>query len=174
MDIDLFGADVDTLHQSGEQGALAGCGQLRPTLGDFRGAPDEPALGWWIGTLRHRVDAAGIDKPLAHAAGHELLDLFGWEPQPGGPVAPVFGDQRAGDIVAIARALLDRVGRRHRVAAAIKQHAREQARLARSGARVALGGVARELRLNRVPQRLVDDRRVFAGVGLSVVNDLAE
>src|SRR5215472_13442942 len=35
-------------------------------------------------------------------------------------------------------------------------------------------GVARELRLNCVPQQLIDDRRVFAGVGLSFVDDLAE
>src|SRR5262249_23735262 len=103
MDIDLVGADVDAFHQTGKQGALAGCGQLRPTLADFRGARDQPARRRRIGTLRHWVDAAGIKEPLTHAAGHELLDLIGWEPQPGGPVAPVFGDQWAGDIVAIAR-----------------------------------------------------------------------
>ena len=111
---------------------------------------------------------------MAHAAGHELLDRFGWKPQPGRPFGAVFGDQRVRNIVAIARALVDGVGRRHRVAAAIKQHAGEQARLANSGTGIALGGVARELCLNRVPQRLIDDRQVFAGMGSSVVNDFAE
>ena len=37
----------------------------------------------------------------------------------------------------------------------------------------ALGGIAGELHLNRIPQRLIDDRRVFAGMGLALVNDLA-
>ena len=60
------------------------------------------------------------------------------------------------------------------VAVAIEQHAGEQARLASSCAGVALGGVAGELCLNRIPQRLIDDRRVFAGMGLPLVNDLAE
>src|SRR5215472_14150290 len=174
MDVDLLGSNADALDQTGKEDTLACCGQLRPILADFRGARDEPALRRRIGTLRQRVDAAGIEKPLAHAAGHELLDLFGWDPQPGGPVAAVFSDQRAGGIVAVARALLDRVGWCHRVAAAINQHAGEQARLARSGAGVVLRGVPGELGLSRSPQRLVDDRRVFAGVGLSFVDDLPE
>ena len=62
-------------------------------------------------------------------------------------------------------ALFAGVGRRHPVAGAVEQQAREQARLAGAGAGVALGGVGGELGLNRIPQRLVDDRRVFAGVG---------
>ena len=44
MDIDLVGADGDAFHQSGKQGALAGCGHLRPAFADFSGARDEPAL----------------------------------------------------------------------------------------------------------------------------------
>ena len=69
---------------------------------------------------------------------------------------------------------LDRVARRHLVAVGVEQHAGEQARLARSGAEVSLGSVGGELGLGHIPQRLVDDRRVFAGVGLSFVDDLAE
>jgi len=60
------------------------------------------------------------------------------------------------------------VGRRHPVAGAVEQQTREQARLARAGVGVALGGVGGELGLSRIPQRLVDDRLVFAGVGLRV------
>src|SRR5215469_9823759 len=145
--------------------ALAGCGQLRPALANFRSTHDEPALRRQIGTLRRLVDAAGIEKPLAHSVGYELLDRLGWNTYPGGCAGLSFGDQRARDIVAIARAVLDRVGRRHRVAAAIKHQAGEQARLVSSLAGVALGGVARERRLNRVPQRLIDDRGVLAGIG---------
>src|SRR5215471_17103233 len=173
-DFDSIGSDVDAFDQANNQGTLACRGQLGPAVPEISGSRQEPALCRWIGKSCRLVDAAGIEKPSAHSAGHELLDRFGWEPQRGGPVAPLFGDQRAGDIVAIARAVLDRVGRRHRVAAAIKQHAGEQARLANSGTGIALGGVARELRVNRVPQQLIDDRWVSAGMGSSVVNDFAE
>src|SRR5215468_8781297 len=62
---------------------------------------------------------------------------------------------------------------RHPVAVAIKQHPGEQARLASSCARVALGGIASKLRLNRIPKWLIDDRLMFARMGLSFVNDLA-
>src|SRR5690242_1963371 len=65
------------------------------------------------------------------------------------------------------------MGRRHPIAVAVEQHAGEQARLATACAGVALGGIGGELRLDRIPQRLIDDRRVFAGMGLSPMNDLA-
>src|SRR5262249_30898025 len=107
-----------------------------------------------------------------HPAAHELLDLGGRDPQPGGVVGPIFRDQRAGDIVAVARALLDGIAR-HPIAVAIKQHASEEARLASFSINVALpGGVAGELGLDRLPQRLIDDRLMFARIGLFVVNDL--
>src|SRR5215471_9435069 len=77
------------------------------------------------------------------------------------------------DIVAVPRVLLDRVGWRHPVAVAIKQHPGEQARLASSCARVALGGVAGKLGLDRIPQRRIDNRLMFAKIRLFVVNDLA-
>jgi hypothetical protein len=85
----------------------------------------------------------------------------------------MFGDQRARDIVAVARALLDCAAWRHPVAVAIKQHSGEQAWLPTGSARVAAGGVAGKLRLNRIPEWLIDDRHVFAGMGLSLVNDFA-
>jgi hypothetical protein len=47
-----------------------------------------------------------------------------------------------------------------------KQHPGEQTRLVSAGASVALGSVASELCLNRIPQRLVDDSR---DQGLSLV-----
>jgi hypothetical protein len=111
---------------------------------------------------------------LAHSAGHEMLDLRGWNAQGGGAFALILGDQRAGDIVAVARALFDRVGRRHAVPVAIKQHPGEQAWLMRAGDGVALGGIASKLCLNRIPERLIDDWRVFAPVGLELVNNLAK
>ena len=64
------------------------------------------------------------------------------------------------------------MGRRHAIAVAVKQHAGKQARLAGACGGVALGGTGGELRLDRIPQRLIDDRRVFARMGLSLMNDL--
>src|SRR5215472_4440235 len=65
------------------------------------------------------------------------------------------------------------MARRHPIAVAIKQHADEEARLASFSAIVALGGVAGGLCLDCIPERLIDDRLVFARIGLFVVNDLA-
>src|SRR5262252_3973411 len=64
------------------------------------------------------------------------------------------------------------MGRRHAIAVAVEQNADEQPWLASAGAGVALGGIGSELRLDHIPQRLIDDRRVFAGMGLSLVHDL--
>src|ERR1700730_2011887 len=65
------------------------------------------------------------------------------------------------------------MARRHPIAVVIKQHAGEEAGLVISCARVPFGDVAGKLSLERVPQRLIDDRRVFAGMELALVNDLA-
>ena len=111
---------------------------------------------------------------MTHSASHEQFDIRGWDTQSGRPLGLTFGDQRTRDIVVVARALLDRVGRRHAVSVAIKQHPGEQARLVRADTWVALGGIAGELRLNRIPKRLIDDRRVFAPMGLALVNNHAE
>ena len=106
-----------------------------------------------------------IEKLLVQSAGDEVLDLPCRDAQSGGAVGLIFGDQRAGDIVALAHTVLDRMGRRRRVAIGVEQQPSEQARLAGAVAGASLSGVARELRLNRVPHRLIDDRRVFAPQG---------
>jgi hypothetical protein len=69
--------------------------------------------------------------------------------------------------------LLDGMARCHPVPVAIKQHAGEEARLRSFSAIVVLGSVAGKLRLDRIPQRLIDDRLMFAKIRLLVVNDLA-
>jgi hypothetical protein len=148
-------------------------GQLRPALADFPGTRDQPSLRWRVGKPYRLIDAAGVEKPLSRSAGHEMLDLPRWNAQGGGAFALILGDQWAGDIVAVARALFDCIARRHPVALGIKQHPGEQARLVSACAGVALGGIAGEPHLNRIPQQLVDDWRVFAGMGLSLVNDFA-
>src|SRR6202047_4844251 len=64
------------------------------------------------------------------------------------------------------------MARRHPIAVAIKQQAGEEARLTMSSACVPLGGVAGKLCLNRIPQRLIDDRRVLTRMGLLLVDEL--
>jgi hypothetical protein len=63
------------------------------------------------------------------------------------------------------------MARRHPTAVAIKQHPGEQAWLLRFSARLALGRVAGELGLDRIPEQLIDNRLMFANIGLFVVND---
>src|ERR1700738_4517233 len=104
----------------------------------------------------------------------ELLDLRGRNPQPGGGLGPIFRDQRAGDIVAVVRAFLAGMALCHPGAVGLKQHDGKEAGLARSSAALAPGSIAGELLLNGIPQWLIDDRRVFAGMELALVNDLAE
>ena len=72
------------------------------------------------------------------------------------------------------RAILAGMARRHAVAVAIKQHAGKEAGLAHSSAALAPGSIAGELLLNGIPQRLIDDRRVFAGMELALVNAVDE
>src|ERR1700724_340505 len=64
------------------------------------------------------------------------------------------------------------MARRHPIAVAIKQQASEEARLPSFSA-LALGGVAGKLRLHGIPERLIDNRLVFAKMALLVVDDLA-
>src|SRR6516162_9368914 len=101
-----------------------------------------------------------------------MLDLRGWNAQGGGAFALILGDQQARDIVAVAPALFDRIVRRHPVALGVEQHPGEQARLVSACAGGVRGGIAGEPHLNRIPQRLIDDWRVFARMGLSLVNDV--
>ena len=68
---------------------------------------------------------------------------------------------------------LDGMARRHPIAVAIKQQADEEAGWASFSAIVVLGGVAGEPGLDSIPERVIDDRLVFAKIGLFVVNDLA-
>src|SRR6201993_5199063 len=87
--------------------------------------------------------------------------ISGGNAQGGGAFALILGDQRAGDIVAVAPVLFDRIARRHPVALGIEQHPGEQGRVVSARAEVALVGMAGEPHLNRIPQRMVDDWRVF-------------
>jgi hypothetical protein len=57
---------------------------------------------------------------------------------------------------------------RHAVAVEAKLHVGKKAGLGRSSAASARGGIAGELFLNGIPQRVIDDRRVFTGMELAL------
>src|SRR5262249_62184282 len=83
MDVDLSGPAIEALDQSCKEATLACPRPLGPALADFPGARDDPALRRQIRKLCRVVEAAGIEKPLAHSAGHELFALRGPDTQSG-------------------------------------------------------------------------------------------
>jgi hypothetical protein len=114
--------------------------------------------------------SVGIDKPLPHSVCNECSISPGGM-RGGGAFAVILGDQPAGDIVVIARALFDRIARRHPVALAIKQQPAsglDDECVCRSGARQYCRRAAFE------PHPIADcrDPRVFPRMGLPLVNDL--
>ena len=65
------------------------------------------------------------------------------------------------------------MARGHAMPLAIIQQPREQARAQPSLSRRAFDGVVGQLRLDLLPQGLIDDRLVFPGIVLILVHDLA-
>jgi hypothetical protein len=45
MNVDLIGPDADAFDHDGKKGTLPSCRQLGPSLTDFLGSRDQPALG---------------------------------------------------------------------------------------------------------------------------------
>jgi hypothetical protein len=80
--------------------------------------------------------------------------------------------QDAGDVVAIAGAVLDRVARGHAVAAVLEDAPEQESLGARAGAPFAAPLLV-ELGLHRLEQRAFDDRLVLAGMALALVVDRA-
>src|SRR5215207_176098 len=81
--------------------------------------------------------------------------------------------QEAGDVVAIAGAVLDRVARGHAVAAIVEDAPEQKGVGARSGAPLAAALLV-EPRLHGLEQRAFDNRLVLAGMALGLVVDRAE
>src|SRR5437588_12651503 len=104
---------------------------------------------------------------------HGLLDLPGGEPPALRAIRSGISDQRSGDVIAIASALLDGVGWREALSPCIDQQARQQARLG-CFRPVPMGPrVPCELIPNNGPDRIVDQRRLLARMELTLVHYLA-
>lgn len=81
--------------------------------------------------------------------------------------------KRGGHIIAVARALLDGVGRGQPFALFVEDHAGEQARRPGANAGHATHTIGGERRLNSAPKLSIDDRRMLARIDFAIVADLA-
>ena len=123
-------------------------------------------------------DGVGIGKEGLDALDDQKLELGCRQALPGVIIAPrsYLGvrDQSARDIVAIAHALLDCVGWRHRLAAGVEQDACQQISLSSFLAPGSpVDAVGFELPLNLSPEILINDRRMLAWIDGALVDDLA-
>src|SRR5437764_5880225 len=102
-----------------------------------------------------------------------LLDLPGGEPPALRAIRSGISDQRSGDVIAITSALLDGVGWREALSPCINQQARQQARFGCFRPVPMVARVGCELVPNNGPARIVDQRRLLAGVERALVRYLA-
>ena len=82
------------------------------------------------------------------------------------------GDQRSGDVIAIASAFLDGVGWREPLSVRIDQQASQQARLGGFLPAPMIAGMGGELVSNSSPGLIVDQRGMLARVELTLVRNL--
>ncbi len=104
---------------------------------------------------------------------NQLLDWLGWDSRDGARlVFPPLSD-RTRYVVAITRALLDRMAWRHRVAAIIEKLAHQQG----ATLRLAIGGAVQilgEPRLHGVEQHDIDNRLMLGRPGTAMMIEFAE
>src|SRR5215831_7752988 len=105
-------------------------------------------------------------------ADHTIFDLPGGQPPELSAIVSCRGAQRRRDVIAIAPALVDRVGWRSPFALRVDQQAGQQARLGGLGVAAVGAGIGRELAANRGPGLLIDQRRMLAWVELTLMRNL--
>ena len=145
---------------------------------DLRGGGERAFdVGRAAASRRQRLrDGVGIGEEGFEAGDDEDLELARWQALPLFDPAgrSVVRDQPARDIVAISHALLHRMGRRHRFALGVEENAGEQiGQLCPVARACPLDAVGFEFLLNLPPEVLVDDGRMFTGIGGALVDDLA-
>jgi hypothetical protein len=111
---------------------------------------------------------AGLGQRVGQDPDHGFFNLPGSEPPALRAIRSGIGDQCSGDVVAIASALRDGVSRS---SLSVDQQARQQARLGCCGPMAAR--VGSELVSNSSPGLIVDQRRLLAGVVLTLLRNLA-
>src|SRR5262249_46343075 len=134
-----------------------------------------------IGAVIHVADQ-GLDhgeqlRLRCQEARQALLDkpfeFAGRNPTATGRLAPGASDESRRDVVAIARALLVGMGRRHPRTRVVVDQPCEQADLVSTGTGGTLEPVGREPALYLVPEGFIYDRLMLAGIAVVLVDDFA-
>jgi hypothetical protein len=163
MDHHLIGAHVDPLHHGEENDPQAQRRHPGPPDRKLGGTGDqflfEPRLGGL--SIEDLENARRLRQQPPDAVRDDLLDLHRRDAQPDG-IGPRSDDQRAGDVITVSPALLDRMGQGHAMALAVEQQPGEQARVLHPSAGAALDRVLGKTGLHGIPQRGIDNRLVLA------------
>ena len=104
---------------------------------------------------------------------HQAFQIAGRYPPAARTVPSRPGEEGSRNIVPISRFLLDRIGWRQALAGRVKHHTGQQTGMPCPRSRCPLNPVCSQHGLDIVPQRLVDNRRVFSGIGVAFVWYLA-
>src|SRR6266851_5538366 len=174
MDDQVIGTDIDLLHQGEKDDPQPQRRHPSPLAGKLGGTGHQSLLQQRLAglSLEDLEETRRLRQQPPDAVGDDLLDLRRRDAQPGG-IGTRSDDQRAGDVITVTLAILDRMGRCHAVPLAVEQQSGEQAGVLHPNTGAALDRVLGKAGLHRIPQRGVDDRRVLARVGLVLVYDLA-
>src|SRR5262249_16596142 len=149
--------------------------ELGPPVRQLGHASDEfDALIWFFAARVHgrehrRFRLKELSQPLLD----ETFDVAGGHPAATRGVASACLHKAAPDIVAVARTLLVGVSRRHALARIVVDQPGKQAWLSSLGAGNPVEPICRKPALDLLPECLVDDRLVLAGIALVLVDDLA-
>ena len=117
--------------------------------------------------------AGAVGEQGANPIGDDLLHLGSWDPIGARSLGPSSRNQWPRDVIAVALAGLHRMRRAHAVAKTVEDQPSQQARLLRRASCPSVAGIGGQMRLGLVPQRLIDDRRMLAGIMPVLVDDLA-
>ena len=127
-----------------------------------------------LAELENVAQEARLAQPRRHGAADRGLDLARGYPPAAGAGGDAANDEIGAEVVAIAPALPAGMARPHLPAVRIEEPTSQRAwplRRAPPAAGLPVGG---EAILHRLPERLVHDRRVLAGMDLLVMPDAAD
>ena len=138
------------------------------------GYPCDP-VGFPEGSFQKQIivdgieDRSGVGKKFANPVDHQAFQIAGRYPPAARTVPSRPGEEGGRNIVPISSSLLGRIGWHQAPAGLVKNRAGQQAGVACAHSRCPLDAVCSKHCLDIVPQRLVDNRCVFSGIGIAFV-----
>ena len=168
--------ELDPDNQQPERLQADGRRRCAQPVRQLRDAADEPGrcLRSGLAELENVAQEARLAQPRRHGAADRGLDLARGYPPAAGAGGDAAYDEIGAEVVAIAPALPAGMARPHLPAVRIEEPTSQRAwplRRAPPAAALPVGG---EAILHRLPERLVHDRRVLAGMDLLVMPDAAD